>query len=352
MKRKHPQSSPTAGISSKRKQTICFAAGHSGGHIIPCLTLAQHYAQHNVLFFTSAKPLDCSLIRERDLPITHVPLAIAQRRRWYTLPWLALSLARATIKSFAYLIMHTPNRIITTGSIVAVPVCIAGWLLGIPIEIFELNAHAGKTMHALSYIADTVRHCFATTQKKFPRNHCILTAYPIRFTQEQSTELFIPHFTSDRITLFIQGGSQGSQEINKTMQQLIADAPELHKKLQVIHQAGTHTNRVKLMYATAHIPAHVFSFESELAPYYRTADLIICRAGAGSLFEALHFKKRTIAIPLVTRANNHQLLNAHAMAHEHPKLFSVVLPKRDGIAKMKKVFEELVSLKNTVKHPL
>ena len=347
MRKKHPQSSPTAGTNSKHKQTLCFSAGHSGRHIIPCLTLAQQqYAQYNLLFFTSKKELDCSLISASELAITHVQLAISQQRRWYTLPLLALSLAWATITSFFTLLAHMPERIITTGSIVAVPVCVAGWLLGIPIELFELNAHAGKTMHALSYTANTIRHCFARTQLEFPRAQCILTPYPIRFAPQAIHPIAIPHFTPDRITLFVQGGSQGSQEINALMKKVIEDAPELHEKLQVIHQAGAHLQKVTALYEQAAIPAHVFSFESHIAPYYQAADLIMCRAGAGTLFEALHFQKRTITVPLITRSNTHQLQNAQAMAQEHPELFSVLL-QQDGIEKIKKICNELILVTHT-----
>lgn len=323
MKRKQLHRSWKAGAPS-HKQTICFAAGHSGGHIIPCLTMAQQmYAAESILFFTSSKQLDCDLIGKSDRAITHIPLSIAQTRKWYTLPLLALSLAWATVQSFMELIAHMPHRIITTGSIVALPVCIAGWILGIPIELFELNAQPGKTIIGLSYFADTVRHCFASTQAAFTRNHCIQTSYPMRFIHPKKTTR-IPGFTKDRITLFVQGGSQGSQEINQLMQDILHDAPDIHMNIQIIHQAGAHVKRMQTIYDHAAIPAHVFSFESDLSPYYHAADLIICRAGAGALFEALHFKKKTIIIPLITPTNDHQLHNARAMAKEHPELFEIV----------------------------
>ena len=323
MKRKQAQHSLQTGVL--HKQTICFAAGHSGGHIIPCLTMAQRdYADSSLLFFTSAKQLDCSLIASSDRPAIHIPLSIAQQRSWHKLPLLALSLAWATIRSFAVLIAHMPERIITTGSIVALPVCIAGWVLGIPIELFELNVQPGKTIIGLSYIADTVRHCFASTRMAFERNHCIQTPYPIRFTQNEKSETVIPDFTPDRCTLFVHGGSQGSQEINNLMQNLILDAPELCTKIQIIHQAGAHADSMKKTYNRADIPSHSFTFEADITPYYQAADLIICRAGAGALFETLYFKKKTLIVPLVTPTNDHQLHNARAMADEHPELFECI----------------------------
>ena len=341
MKRKQLHRSWKTGAPS-HKQTICFAAGHSGGHIIPCLTMAQQkYAAESILFFTSSKQLDCDLMKKSSAAITHIPLSIAQTRRWYTLPLLVCSLAWATVQSFIELIAYMPHRIITTGSIVALPVCIAGWILGIPIELFELNAQPGKTIIGLSYIADTVRHCFAATPTIFARNHCIQTSYPIRFIHPKKTTR-IPGFTNDRITLFVQGGSQGSQEINQLMEHIIHDAPDLHARIQIIHQAGAHVKRVQTLYDPASIPAHVFSFESDLSPYYHAADLIICRAGAGALFEALHFKKKTIIIPLITPTNDHQLHNARAMAQEYPELFEIML-QHEKIKTIKQLLKNIIT---------
>ncbi len=347
MNTKHAQHSLNNG--RKPNAHICFAAGHSGGHILPCLTIANRdYRDHEIVFFTSTKPLDCALIASNSHPITHIPLAIAQSRAWYTLPFLALSLIWATCKSFWQLLTHRPERIITTGSIVALPVCIAGWLLRIPIELFELNARAGKTMLFLSWFASTVRHCFADTRMQFPRNECQLTAYPIRFT-EPIEKKEIAQFTPDRITLFVQGGSQGSQEINECMAQFIAASPELHEKIQIIHQAGKHIKAVIQKYDGAHIPAHVFSFEQNITPYYAMADVIFCRSGAGSLFEALYFAKPIVTLPLITKHNTHQLFNAHAMRKEHPELCTVALNTSATQLLQKVITRKLLSRQKAIK---
>lgn len=326
MKRKQQNPSWQVG-APQHKPTICFAAGHSGGHIIPCLTLAERdYAAHNILFFTSNKQLDCDLVARNNRSIMHVPLSITQTRKWYMFPALIVSLAWATLHSFAQLIVHMPTRIITTGSIVALPVCIAGWILGIPIELFELNAHPGKTIVGLSYISHTVRYCFVSARSFFSRNHCIATPYPIQFARPSPLRP-MPRFTPNRITLFVQGGSQGSHEINQLMQDFIESDPKLHQHIQIIHQTGSHTNAIRDIYENAQIPAHVFAFEDDLSAYYQAANLIICRAGAGALFEALHFQKNTLIVPLITPTNDHQLHNARAMAQEYPELFEVIESK-------------------------
>ena len=338
MKKESPPHSLTHGTAQTPNRTICYVAGHSGGHIIPCLTLAKQEKKGNdILFFTSTKQLDHTIVAQSNIPLAHIALAIKQQQRtWYTLPMIALSLAWACVKSFWYLMMHMPDRIITTGSIIAIPVCMAGWILGIPIELFELNAHPGRTTLFLSYFADTVRHCFATTRTHFPHNHCVLTKYPIRFTNTQSHQKLFPTFESHRITLFVQGGSQGSHGINTLMQTLLTQHSELCKNMQVIHQAGAHEKNVRNMYATINVPAYVFRYDRDIAHYYQTADLIICRSGAGALFETLHFKKPCITIPLIIPSNDHQLKNAYAMANEYPDLFHVALTASDALKAMQK----------------
>ena len=81
----------------------------------------------------------------------------------------------------------------------------------------------------------------------------------------------------------------------------------------------------KIFYERHHIPAVVFAYNEQLQNFYNLADLIICRAGAGTLFEAEFFKKRCIIIPLQTDLNDHQLQNAQAMAQMYPDRFSVVM---------------------------
>ncbi len=231
-----------------------------------------------------------------------------------------------------------PERIITTGSSVAIPVCIAGWVLNIPIELFELNTHPGKTMRFLATFAQTIRHCFVTTRDFFPRHHCTLTDYPVRFAIHSSNNQ-LTAFEKKRTTVFIHGGSQGSQQLNLLMQKLLTEHPSLAKKIQIIHQTGAHPTEVKKQYDMLHIPAHVFRYEDTLEDYYCRADLVICRAGAGALFETLFFQKKCITLPLMATAHNHQLKNAQAMAHEYPHLFQVARTQQQAIEYMKRALK-------------
>ena len=306
-----------------RKKTVCYVAAHSGGHIIPCLTLAQKEIENNradILFFTSTKPLDRSIVGQAAFPIKQIMLPIFQKRSWHMAPLLLLSLAYSFFKSFFQFLAAMPDKIVTTGTVVAIPVCLAGWILGIPVELFELNAKPGKTIALLSYCANTVRHCFANTASYFPRNKCIQTPYPIRFLSEPVRSFSLDSFSPTRLTLFVQGGSQGSSFINSLMKDLIKEHPV---PLQVIHQAGDQPEEIRELYQKHNIPAHVFSFDPDMGRFYQAADIVLCRSGAGALFETLHFQKPCITIPLPKQASNHQLQNALQAQAQYPGLFHV-----------------------------
>jgi UDP-N-acetylglucosamine--N-acetylmuramyl-(pentapeptide) pyrophosphoryl-undecaprenol N-acetylglucosamine transferase len=102
--------------------------------------------------------------------------------------------------------------------------------------------------------------------------------------------------------------------------------------MQFIHQTGsTDETDWKQLYTSKNITAHVFSYNPELALLYTAADIIICRAGAGTLFEINFFNKKCIIIPLKTATTDHQVHNAIAMSADYPDLFEYIL--QDDIEK-------------------
>ena len=103
-----------------------------------------------------------------------------------------------------------------------------------------------------------------------------------------------------------------------------------------------HNENLQNFYKTIGINGTVFAYEQNLAPYYQIADLIICRSGAGTLFETLFFKKTCITIPLETTTTDHQLDNAYALQEEYPHLFYVL--------RQKDLQQDSIKLFKTVSH--
>ena len=97
------------------------------------------------------------------------------------------------------------------------------------------------------------------------------------------------------------------------------------KKCKIIHQTGDiDPTDWQTFYKKLHIPAKTFDFNNNIAPLYQTTDIIICRSGAGTLFETLFFQTPCITIPLETKSTDHQLDNAKEMAEKHPNIFHLI----------------------------
>lgn len=312
-----------------KKSTLCLVTGKSGGHIIPCLNIAQRWKEENhystIVFFSTNSSLDHAIINHNKLVDIHIPLTFGTHAQYIRSIGHAL---KAFYISFKFFWRHKPEKIISTGGAVAIPVCLAAWVLRIPIELYELNAVPGKAIKFLSPFASRILVCFNYAQQFFSAHKCKYISYPIRFNEtdyiHKEHALQYLRFSADKKTLFIIGGSQGSQYLNDLMREWIEQFTHIYNQIQIIHQTGTDTFDWHNFYKTNNIPAHVFSYNNNLAHYYNAADLIISRAGAGLLFEIMFFKKQCLIIPLETKTTNHQRDNAYAMAQEYPALVTVM----------------------------
>lgn len=228
---------------------ICFVAGKSGGHILPCITLAQQIVNKNpayrVVFFSTTERLDMQLLSACAIVNSHIPLAMTSFsfRTWYTFPRFVWLFLKAFFKSLYYLRTYKPEAILTTGSFVAVPVCLAAAILRIPIELYELNAVPGKAIKILAPFAEKICVCFEESLQYLPAKKCVLTSYPIKFSTklqdiDRAAVLNAIQLTPERKTILILGGSQGSVFINTALRQMLEKSRTLYSQIQVIHQTG------------------------------------------------------------------------------------------------------------------
>lgn len=316
--------------------TICFVAGHSGGHIIPCVTHAQRIRAEQphatILFFTTTNEFDKKIIQNYQCITTLVqlPLCKLPGKQFFTYPLFVVQVIASCVKSLMMLYKSKPQRIISMGGLVSIPVCIAATLLRIPIELWELNVEPGKTIRCLASFATTINICFKETKKYFPNHTCSVVKYPVRFSEQDKkksrenicTTLGLAHAKK---TILIVGGSQGSQFLNNLIKQWLIENNSIHAHIQIIHQTGNQDLAImQEFYKRLQIPAIVFAFYSNIQDYYCIADLIICRAGAGTLAEIIFFEKKCITIPLQTSTTAHQLQNALALQKQYPDLVTVM----------------------------
>lgn len=317
--------------------TLCFVAGKSGGHLLPCITQAEKFLQayptSQVYLFSSGTDLDTKIMQKHPNIQHYIPACLESIP--YKNPWLfplfILNLGAYFINSVYKLSMIQPAKIISFGGLNSIPVCLAGKFLGIPFDLYELNVEPGQSIKFLSYFTDTIHICFSQTAEYFKSKTCIISPYPIRFTEndrifDRQKLLQDWNLSEDKKTVVILGGSQGSLAVNQAIKNCILSDKEIAQNIQIIHQTGMNDqDNYKEFYKSHQIPAVVFAYNEQLQNFYNLADLIICRAGAGTLFEVNFFKKPCIIIPLQADSTDHQLKNAYAMEKMRPEYFHVVL---------------------------
>ncbi len=314
------------------QKSFCVVAGKSGGHIIPGMTyvkqLTQKHPGYGVVFFSTDTELDRSIVALYPFVFSYVPLRLIPfpGKAVWRYPLFLWDCIWSFCVSFKTLVQTKPERVISMGGSISVPVCLAAWCLRIPIDLFELNAVPGKAVMWLAPLADTVSVCFEQARSFFNRPVKVVP-YPLRFGPQDilSPDVAKRHLglNQEKKTLLILGGSQGSRSINELMKQFFA-----HHHLdavQVIHQAGaSNVPELKQFYADHKQDALVFDYVHELKYAYSAADLVIARAGAGTLFELQFFGKKSLLIPLEIATTAHQVDNALAMAQMRPDLFTVI----------------------------
>jgi len=314
-----------------RPKTICCVGGKSAGHILPCLTLSQHLQPCQSLFFSSNGRLDKKILQEEKSITWHISLPLAKVR--YCRPWGILKLLWSFFCALYHMIRHQPSLLLTTGGISAIPVSCAAFLLRIPITLHELNAKPGKASLLLAPLAKKITICFPETKKNFSRHHhkIFLSSYPLRFDPSQLKRHQIRkklEIKQEKHVLCIVGGSQGSQFINSAIKTLFKQSDTISNRLHVIHQVGFNdVAEQEQWYKQQGISCTVFSYTNNLLRYQAAADCIICRSGAGSLFECAALGIQFITIPLEHAAGGHQVDNAYAMARSYPKLCRVLRQK-------------------------
>ncbi|MCL4360767.1 UDP-N-acetylglucosamine--N-acetylmuramyl-(pentapeptide) pyrophosphoryl-undecaprenol N-acetylglucosamine transferase [Candidatus Dependentiae bacterium] len=330
----------------QNKYIACVAAS-SGGHIIPTLTLAQDFLarnpDHKILLFSTSKDLDKKIIDQYSCISRYEFLNFNKQPGIFNKINFLTSFFPNFWQSLKILKKTKPSEIICTGGYICIPVGVAAWLLKIPVNIFELNAIPGKTNKLLSYFASDIYIIFENASKSFRSLNCKLVEYPVRFNSkniiEQKEAILGLNLDPAKKTVLILGGSQGSIFLNQLIKKIFDQ--NLYNDFQIIHQTGKNDcAQMQEFFDSKNIKSIVFDYHHDLSKYYCAADLIICRAGAGTLFEIKFFNKKAAVIPLETNKNDHQLYNALAMQNAHSQNFKCIR-QHEAFEKLNEILENL-----------
>lgn len=336
---------------------IALVAGRSGGHIIPALTYADEFrTAHNVsvLFFSTDYNLDQAIIEMYPWITKYIPLALVNFPgiNLFRYPLFIFQFLKCFIISFHQLYICAPIKIVSMGGYISLPVVLAGWMLSIPVELFELNAVPGRAAFQIARFSSKINVCFEDAKKYFPKQKVHLVDYPIRFKSYEKVgklqAVSALNLSPDKKTILVLGGSQGSRFINQLLKEL-AHNDSIGERFQIIHQTGPlDVEPLQLVYKNNGIVNHVFDYKHDLQLCYEAADIIIARAGAGTLFEIVFFEKPAIIIPLEIKTTDHQVDNAYAMSKMHPQLITGV--RQNELIQEPSVLYKLIEDKTVIRN--
>ena len=304
-----------------KEDKIVYVAAHSGGHIIPALSLAKKEKLAKSLI-TSSQLLDKKIVAKNcpELNCCYLNLPHTPPLK-HSLGWL-IKFFYSFFKSIIFFLKTGKCKVVSTGGVLSLPVCLAAKTLNKTIELYEFNVTPGKTTKILEKIADKVFIIYDKTREHLTNKNIEKIDYPIKwgdYTDPSEIEKhdFANKYGANKKVIIIVGGSQGARSLNK----LILDYLDKFypKDITIIHQTGPHIKECTEFYKQHNINAHTFEFIDDLEPFYKMADIIISRAGAGAIAEGLWSKAQLVLVPLQGVANNHQVENALATQNEYPK---------------------------------
>lgn len=302
--------------TKQNTKTILFTGGGSAGHVTPNLALIEKCKANawQVVYVGSATGIEKTIINEAG--IDFYAIASGKLRRYFS--WQnfldPFKVVWGVGQAFLLCRRLKPALIFSKGGFVAFPVVVAGWLNRIPVIVHESDLTPGLA-NRLSYpFANIICLTFAVSVNYFKQPQKLLvTGTPLRnalFLGDANIGRSLCGFNSAKKVLLIFGGGLGAESINQVVRALL---PELLTEYQIIHLCGKGKLDSNLQNKVGYVQ---FEYVSEELPHFlASADLVVSRAGANSIYELLALKKPHILIPLSKRASRgDQIVNAKYFA--------------------------------------
>lgn len=292
---------------------IVMAAGGTGGHVMPALAVARELRRqgHEAVFIGTRRGLEARLVPAEGFRIEWIRMGGWQRvgaaRRLRTLvelPW-------STLRCWRLLGRLGAAAVLSLGSYVAAPVCLAAFARGVPVVVLEPNATPGLTNRWAGRRAARVLVNFEETAAFFERAPVEICGVPVR------EEFFRvpPKERGEWFEVLVTGGSQGSRTLNRAARESWPLFVASGARVRMVLQTGPAAYAgLAGEFERSGMPGRVTPFLDDMPRAFAEADLVVCRAGAGALAELAAAGKPAILVPFPFAADEHQLRNAEALA--------------------------------------
>ncbi len=298
-----------------------IACGGTGGHLAPGIAIAEVLQKHghHCTLLISQKQVDSALIEKyKHLNFHKTPgrAFSGGLTKWITSCWSLLSSCRFSHKLVRE---EQPDMVLLFGGFLSVGLGLAARFAGIPVAVHEANCRPGKAVRLLKHLATRVYLPDGVRLKGVPPERIRYFGYPVRSDVKHCLKadawsrmgIEVPNKL-----LVLIGGSQGAAALNDW----VVDHFEALAKagIAVYCVTGLGKNSAGSIQQTSSkgkgSSATFVPFSDQMGDVISAADLVVSRAGAGSIAEIIHCRAPSILIPYPFAADDHQ--QANALMHE------------------------------------
>ena len=309
---------------------LIVSGGGTGGHIFPALSIANAVKakcpKAEILFVGAENRMEMQRVPAAGYNIIGLPVSGFDRKNILnniSVLWRLMKSrrkARRIIRDFA------PHVAVGVGGYASGPTLKEAGAMGIPTLLQEQNSYAGVTNKLLAKQANCICVAYEGMERFFPKDKIKLTGNPVRqnlLDAKITHEEAICSFGLDpkKKTVLIVGGSLGARTLNESM----IGAWERLKEadVQFIWQTGKYYyEQITEQLSGRELDnVHVCDFISSMDAAYAAADLVISRAGAGSISEFCLLGKAVVLVPSPNVSEDHQTKNALALVNKEAALY-------------------------------
>lgn len=310
---------------------IIISGGGTGGHIFPAVSIAnaimEQHPEAEILFVGAEGRMEMQRVPAAGYPIKGLPVAGFDRKNLLKNISVLYKLAKSQWKARKIIKDFKPHAAVGVGGYASGPTLKVAGMMGIPTLIQEQNSYAGVTNKLLAKKACKICVAYDGMERFFEKEKIILTGNPVRqglrnhtICRQSACQAF--GLNAEIKTILILGGSLGARTINRCVMESLDKIR--NSGVQFIWQTGKiYIDEARAAVAKAgNLPMlHVTDFISDMAAAYHAADLVISRAGAGSISEFCLLQKPVILVPSPNVAEDHQTKNALALVNKNAALY-------------------------------
>ena len=306
----------------KENLRVIISGGGTGGHIFPAISIANEimlrYPTADILFVGAQDRMEMQKVPEAGYKIEGLWISGIQRRMTAKNLLFPVKLVKSLWKARDIIKKFQPHVVIGTGGFASGPLLQMANRENIPTLIQEQNSYPGITNKLLAKGADKICVAYPEMQRFFPSEKIVFTGNPVRqdlLKVDEKREESIEFFGLDRSkkTVLVLGGSLGARKINELIEENIKEFEE--NELQLLWQTGSLYIKDYEKYGLKE-NVQTFEFLKRMDLAYAAADIIISRAGAGTVSELCIVGKPVVFIPSPNVAEDHQTKNAMAVAEK------------------------------------